>query len=73
MFVTDSGSLDKALRVIQINQKKLTILGGNDNYALKTLEIGRDQAVGMVVAIPWYIDANSQIIRKHPPNFGVAM
>jgi branched-chain amino acid transport system substrate-binding protein len=33
-------------------------LGGDDVYAPKTLEVGQQQAVGMVVAVPWHIDAD---------------
>jgi branched-chain amino acid transport system substrate-binding protein len=42
----------KAVQVVQVNQKRLTLLGGDDVYTLKTLEIGREKAVGMVVAVP---------------------
>jgi branched-chain amino acid transport system substrate-binding protein len=49
---------DKALQVVQINQKKLNILAGDNMYSLKTLEVGRDTALNMVIAIPWHIDGN---------------
>ncbi|MFN6463277.1 MAG: ABC transporter substrate-binding protein [Nostoc sp. DedVER02] len=58
MLAANTETLDKALQVIQINQKKLTLLAGDDVYTAKTLEIGREQAVGMVVAVPWHIDSN---------------
>ncbi|MEH1843304.1 MAG: ABC transporter substrate-binding protein [Nostoc sp.] len=56
MLAANTETLDKALQVIQINQKKLTLLAGDDVYTTKTLEIGREQAVGMVLAVPWHID-----------------
>lgn len=56
MLAANTETLDKALQVIQINQKKLTLLAGDDVYTAKTLEIGREQAVGMVLAVPWHID-----------------
>jgi branched-chain amino acid transport system substrate-binding protein len=56
MLATNVSTLDKALQVVQVNQKALPILAGDDVYSLKTLEIGRQQAEGMVVAIPWHID-----------------
>jgi branched-chain amino acid transport system substrate-binding protein len=58
MLASTSDTLDKALQVVQVNQKRLTLLGGDDTYTAKTLEIGREQAVGMVVAVPWHIDGN---------------
>ncbi|MEH2233149.1 MAG: ABC transporter substrate-binding protein [Nostoc sp.] len=58
MLAANTETLDKALQVIQINQKKLTLLAGDDVYTAKTLEIGREQAVGMVVAVPWHIDSD---------------
>ncbi|MEH2048170.1 ABC transporter substrate-binding protein [Nostoc sp.] len=58
MLAANTETLDKALQVIQINQKKLTLLAGDDVYTAKTLEIGREQAAGMVVAVPWHIDGD---------------
>ncbi|MEH2328569.1 ABC transporter substrate-binding protein [Nostoc sp.] len=58
MLAANTETLDKALQVIQINQKRLTLLGGDDVYTAKTLEIGREQAVGMVLAVPWHIDSD---------------
>ncbi|WP_445631034.1 ABC transporter substrate-binding protein [Nostoc sp. DSM 114167] len=58
MLAANTETLDKALQVIQINQKKLTLLAGDDVYTAKTLEIGREQAVGMVLAVPWHIDGD---------------
>ncbi|WP_414512795.1 ABC transporter substrate-binding protein [Nostoc sp. PCC 9305] len=61
MLAANTETLDKALQVIQINQKKLTLLAGDDVYTAKTLEIGREQAVGMVVAVPWHIDSDPKL------------
>ncbi|MEH2027211.1 ABC transporter substrate-binding protein [Nostoc sp.] len=56
MLAANTETLDKALQVVQINQKRLTLLGGDDVYTSKTLEIGTEQAAGMVLAVPWHID-----------------
>lgn len=58
MLAANTDTLDKALQVIQVNDKKLSLLGGDDVYSPKTLQIGREAAVNMVVAIPWHILAN---------------
>lgn len=56
MLAANTETLDKALQVVQINQKRLTLLAGDDVYTSKTLEIGTEQAAGMVLAVPWHID-----------------
>lgn len=55
MLAANTGELDKALQVVQVNRKQLNLLGGDSVYSLKTLEVGGNQAVGMVVAVPWHI------------------
>jgi branched-chain amino acid transport system substrate-binding protein len=60
MLASNTDTLDKALQVVQVNQKKLPLLGGDDVYSIKTLEIGREAAIDMVVAVPWHIQGNSQ-------------
>lgn len=59
MLAPNVGILDKALLVIQANEKRLKLLGGDDVYSPKTLADGGEAAVGMVVAVAWHIDANS--------------
>ncbi len=58
VLAANTGTLDKALQVVQVNQQRLQLLGGDDLYAPKTLEVGGAESVGMVVAVPWHIDAN---------------
>ncbi len=53
--------LDKALEVVKQNserQPKLPMLAGDDMYSPKTLEKGQKDALDMVVAVPWDIDAS---------------
>lgn len=66
MLATNTGELDKALQVVQVNNKRLTLLAGDDVYAPKTLEVGGQSAAGMVVAVPWHIGANpnSEFVRQ---------
>jgi branched-chain amino acid transport system substrate-binding protein len=58
MLVSNTGTLDTALQVVQTNRQRLGLLGGDDVYSPKTLEVGQDNAEGMVVAVAWHIDAN---------------
>ncbi|MBW4576828.1 MAG: ABC transporter substrate-binding protein [Aphanothece sp. CMT-3BRIN-NPC111] len=60
MLATNASVLDKGLQVVQVNRKRLPLLAGDDVYTPKTLEVGGDAAVGMVVAVPWHIDAAPQ-------------
>ncbi|MDJ0799273.1 MAG: ABC transporter substrate-binding protein [Calothrix sp. MO_167.B12] len=66
MLAPNTATLDKALQVVQLNQKRLPLLAGDDVYSLKTLEVGQQQAEGMIVAIPWHIDSqtNPEFIRN---------
>jgi len=38
----------------------LQLLGGDSAYNPKTLEVGRSNAVGMVLAVPWHILGNPE-------------
>ena len=55
MLAANTATLDKALQVVQVNGKQLNLLAGDDVYTKKTLEVGREAGVGMVVAVPWHI------------------
>jgi eukaryotic-like serine/threonine-protein kinase len=43
---------DRALLVVQMNQKRLPLLAGDALYTSKTLQVGQAAAVGMVLAVP---------------------
>jgi branched-chain amino acid transport system substrate-binding protein len=58
MLAANTSTLDKALQVVQVNQKRFQLLGGDDVYTSTTLEVGGEAAVGMVIAIPWDIDTD---------------
>jgi branched-chain amino acid transport system substrate-binding protein len=55
MLASNTGSLDRALQVVQANQNRLPVLGGDDVYSPKTLDVTRKQGSGMVIAVPWHI------------------
>ena len=58
----NSANLEKTLKVVRYNQKKLSIVAGDGVYHLDTLRVGGD-AEEMVLAVPWHILGNSN------PNF----
>lgn len=58
MLAPNSATLDQALQIVQVNESRLPLLGGDSTYKPKTLQLGRRDAVGMVVAVPWHSLAN---------------
>ncbi|MDZ8035683.1 caspase, EACC1-associated type [Nostoc sp. DedSLP04] len=61
MLISDSETLEKADKVIQANNHKLHIFGGDNVFSLKTLNSWGKQAEGMVVAVPWDISNASNL------------
>jgi branched-chain amino acid transport system substrate-binding protein len=66
MLAANTSTIDKALQVVQVNQKRFQLLGGDDIYTSTTLEVGGEAAVGMAIAVPWDIDTDpqSQFVRQ---------
>lgn len=60
MLAVNTSTLDKALQVVQVNGKRLSLLGGDDVYTPKTLQLGGLAAENMVLAIPWHSLGNPQ-------------
>jgi branched-chain amino acid transport system substrate-binding protein len=58
MLAMNTATLNQALLVIQANQGKLGLLGGDSAYKPEILQVGDKNAVGMVVAIPWHVLAH---------------
>ena len=58
MLAANTSTLDKALQVIQVNNKRLSLLGGDDVYTPKTLQIAGSSGEDLVLAIPWHIRNN---------------
>ncbi|MFW6359538.1 MAG: ABC transporter substrate-binding protein [Chroococcales cyanobacterium] len=58
MLATSAETLDKALQVVAVNRKQIPIVGGDDVYSPKTLQVGGESAEEMIVAIPWHILSN---------------
>ncbi|MEH2237571.1 nSTAND1 domain-containing NTPase [Nostoc sp.] len=58
VLLPNTGKLDDTLQVVKANNKRLPLLGGDDVYTPKVLEEGANEAVSMVVAVPWHILAS---------------
>ncbi|EDX86018.1 Receptor family ligand binding region [Synechococcus sp. PCC 7335] len=55
MLALTADTNDIALQIISVNQKELPMIGGDDMYNFKILDVGRANAEGLVVAVPWHI------------------
>jgi branched-chain amino acid transport system substrate-binding protein len=55
LLASNTSTLDRALQVVQANRDRLPILGGDDAYTPKTLDVTREKGRDMVVAVPWHI------------------
>lgn len=59
VLVPNTGQLDRALQVVQAGNGRFDLLGGDDVYTSKTLQVGGQAASGMVVAVPWHLLAHT--------------
>ncbi len=50
----------KSLNVLSVNNLALPVVGGDSLYDFNILDVGRDDAVGLTVAVPWHILSHSQ-------------
>ncbi|MGL4621111.1 MAG: ABC transporter substrate-binding protein, partial [Chroococcidiopsis sp.] len=55
MLAANTDTLDKALQVVQVNNRRLSLLGGDDVYTPKTLQVAGSLGENMILAIPWHI------------------
>lgn len=60
VLAANTATLDAALQVIAVNRRTLPLLGGDSIYNPKTLQVGGENAVDMVVAVPWVLLSNPQ-------------
>lgn len=60
MLAANTGTLNQALQVIQVNRYRLNLLGGDDVYSPKTLQVAGELAQNLVLAIPWHLKSNRE-------------
>lgn len=60
VLLANAKELDNALQVAKANHKRLPLLAGDDAYTPKVLKEGAEDAVGMIVSVPWHILAESK-------------
>ena len=66
LFPNSSGinaleTLDKTYLIALINRGELPLLGGDSLYKPRTLQLGQENVVNMVVSVPWHTkNTNSQ-------------
>jgi len=52
MLAPNVDVMDKAVRVVEINNRKLPVLGGDSLFNSRLLRFGKEAAVGIVLAVP---------------------
>jgi len=57
-LLTDTPTFNQALQVMQVNKNKLPIVAGDSMYKPETLQIGTEDALGLVVSVPWHVLSN---------------
>jgi len=55
MLALTADTNDIALQIISVNQRELPMIGGDDMYNFNILDVGRANAEGLIVAVPWHI------------------
>jgi len=72
MLAPNSAVLDHALQVVAVNRRQLPLLGGDSAYTSKTLQVGGANAIDLVLAVPWHLqaDPNSQFPRNSAKLWG---
>ncbi len=55
MLALTVDTADTALQIISVNQGELPMVGSDGLYNPKVLDVGRANALGLTVAVPWHI------------------
>ena len=50
----------RSLQILSVNQRELPVVGGDSLYDFNILDSGREDAVGLTVAVPWHILSHLQ-------------
>ena len=61
VFLNDSGTIDKAYLLMQLNNNKMPMVAGDSFYKPQTLQNVGEKAVGLVLAVPWHILGNADV------------
>ncbi|MEL6157751.1 MAG: ABC transporter substrate-binding protein [Cyanobacteria bacterium J06623_5] len=60
MLALNTATIDAANQIIAVNQRSLPMVGGDSLYNPKVLDVGRANAQGLTVAVPWHILSHEQ-------------
>ena len=65
----------KSLQILSVNRRELPVVGGDDLYDFNILDTGREDAVGLTVAVPWHIlsHQNSPFVRASQQLWGASV
>ncbi len=60
MLALNTATINDANQIIAVNQQDLPIVGSDSLYNPKVLDVGRGNAEGLTVAVPWDISSHAQ-------------
>ncbi|QDZ38988.1 ABC transporter substrate-binding protein [Euhalothece natronophila Z-M001] len=56
VLIPSPATVDRSLEIVNVNEQDLPLIGDIGNlYGIRTLDVGREDAVGMVIPVPWHI------------------
>lgn len=50
----------RSLQILSVNQRELPVVGGDSLYDFNILDSGREDSIGLTVAVPWHILSHAQ-------------
>ncbi len=60
MLALTDQTVNTSLQILALNQQALPVVGGDSLYDFKILDVGRNNALGLTVAVPWHILSHEQ-------------
>lgn len=60
MLALTVATVDTSIQIINVNQGDLPLVGSDGLYNPKVLDVGRRNALGLTVAVPWHILSHEQ-------------
>ncbi|WP_121970504.1 ABC transporter substrate-binding protein [Leptolyngbya sp. BC1307] len=60
MLALTADTAATSIQIMSVNQRELPVVGSDDLYDPKVLDVGREDALGLTIAVPWHILSHSQ-------------
>ncbi len=60
MLALTADAAATSIQIMSVNQRELPVVGSDDLYDPKVLDVGREDALGLTIAVPWHILSHPQ-------------